>query len=99
MKKDHGKLLPGISNHIELSHFSCNYQQNVAPSTLVQENEQQKRAYNVLYMSGPLVDTKQYINDRSNSGINLVHGSMNPNANFFVPRVVYGQCAQQVAFE
>ena len=85
VKKDYGKLLPGISNHDELSHFSCNYQQNVAPGTLVQENEQHKTAYNVLYMGGPLVDTKQCIIDRSISGINLVQGSMNPNANFFVP--------------
>jgi hypothetical protein len=99
VKKDYSKHLPGISKHIELCHFSCNYQQNVAPSTLVQEKEQQKTAYNVLYMSGPLVDTKQCINDTNNRGINLVQGSMNPNANFFVPRVVYGQCAQQVAFE
>ena len=100
MKNDHGKFLPGISKNIELSHFSCNFPRNATPSsTLVQENEQQKTAYNVLYMSGPLVDTNQCINDRSNNGINLVHGSMNPNANFFVPRVVFGQGALQVVFE
>ena len=99
LKKDHGKLLPCISNPSALSQYTCDSQSNIGGlDTLEQENDQQKMMYNVLYMAGPLVGKKQFISDKNNCGVRSLEGSMNPNANFFVPRAVYEQNAQQVHY-
>ena len=48
-------------------------------------------------MNGPLVNVNHTVNGGNNNGSTL-QASMNPNANLFVPRVIYTQHPQQVHF-
>ena len=90
-KQYQGKHSTSIPQTSHLDQFSYNYQnQQLLSNTTIQENESQKSMYKVFYMSGPIM------NHAINGGPTALQGSMNPNANLFIPRVVYTQNPPQV---
>ena len=93
-KQRQGKYSPpSIPQASHLDQLSYNYQnQQLVSNTAVQEHESQKSMYKIFYMSGPVMNANHTIS----GGPTSLQGSMNPNANLFIPRVVYTQQPQQV---
>ena len=92
-----GKLSPAQQvPHID--HLPYNYHNQLLQSTTGIQKPEPRSVYKVFYMNGPLVNVNPTVTGSNNNGSTL-QASMNPNANLFVPRVIYTQHPQQVYFK
>ena len=92
-----GKLSP-TQQVPHIDQLSYNYHNQVLQSTAVIQKPEPRSIYKVFYMNGPLVNVNHTVSGGNNNGSTL-QASMNPNANLFVPRVIYSQHPQQVYFK
>ena len=92
-----GKLSPA-QQASQIDQLPYNYHNQMLQSTAVIQKPEPRSVYKVFYMNGPLVNVNHTVNGGNNNGSTL-QASMNPNANLFVPRVIYTQHPQQVHFK
>ena len=95
-KPHQGKHSSSIPGESRFDQFSYNNENESFSNTTLNEKDSQTHTYKVFYMNGPIMNANVVVNGSSNGLTTQLQGSINPNANFFIPHLIYTQHPQQV---